>query len=110
MAEVIRFHLDESMPNAVADGLRKRDRDVTTSRDAGLISASDEDQLAFARSQNRVLVTRDQDFLSLDAQGVEHAGIVYWTEKRSLGQLVKDIDSLCFDETAEQIRGAVRFL
>jgi hypothetical protein len=44
----IRFHLDESMPNVVAEGLRRRGFDITTSSEAGLIAASDPEQLAFA--------------------------------------------------------------
>ena len=107
---MIRFHLDESMPNAVADGLRKRNRDVTTSKDAGLIASTDEEQLASALSESRVLVTRDSDFLVLNAEGVEHAGIVYWTEGHSLGFLIKELDSLCFDRTAEEMCGQVEYL
>ena len=110
MPDVIRFHLDESMPNAVANGLRKRDRDVTTSKDAGLLSADDEDHVAFALSESRVFITRDDDFLVLASQGVQHAGIAYWTEKRSLGQLIKDLDSLCFDQTPEEMQGRVVYL
>ena len=45
----------------------------------------------------RVLVTRDADLLALDAEGVSHSGIVYWAETRSLAQLIKDLDSLCFN-------------
>jgi predicted nuclease of predicted toxin-antitoxin system len=53
----IRFHLDESMTNAVADGLRRRGVDITTSSDAGLLSASDEEHLDFGRRERRVVVT-----------------------------------------------------
>ena len=98
------------MPNAVAEGLRKRNRDVTTSKDAVLIASTDEEQLAFALSESRVLVTRDTDFLVLNSQGVEHAGIVYWTERHSLGFLIKELDSFCFDRTAEEMCGQVEYL
>lgn len=98
------------MPNAVAEGLRRRGRDATTSKDADLVGASDERQLGFALSEGRILVTRDRDLLVLHAAGVEHAGIVYWTEKRTLGQLVRDLDSLCFDQNEEDLRGQVTFL
>lgn len=98
------------MPNAVAEGLRKRNRDVTTSKDAGLIAGSDEEQLAFALSESRVLVSRDTDFLVLNSQGIDHAGIVYWTERRVLGFLIKELDSLCFDRTTDEMRGQVKYL
>ena len=34
---MIRFHLDENVSNAIADGLRQRGIDVTTTSEAGLI-------------------------------------------------------------------------
>lgn len=64
MAESIRFHLDENANNAIADGLRRRGIDVTISVQANLISASDEQQLAYAHAQGRVLFTQDRDFWS----------------------------------------------
>jgi predicted nuclease of predicted toxin-antitoxin system len=87
MATPIRFHLDENMPNGIAAGLRTRQRDVTTTSEAGLLGASDEQQLSYAHATRRVIVTRDADLLVLNSQGFPHCGIVYWTEKRSLGQL-----------------------
>jgi hypothetical protein len=41
----IKYHLDESVANAVANGLGHRGIDVTTSKAAGLIGASDLQQL-----------------------------------------------------------------
>jgi hypothetical protein len=74
---VLRFHLDEHVAHAVAHGLRQRQIDVTTTTDAGLLSAPDEDHLNFALGQNRVVFTNDSDFLRLAANGRHHAGIVY---------------------------------
>jgi len=65
LLKVIRFHLDESVSNAIAEGLRLRKIDVTTSPEEGLIGASDEEQLAFALSSTRVIFTFDDDFLQL---------------------------------------------
>jgi predicted nuclease of predicted toxin-antitoxin system len=105
---MIRLHLDESMPNAVAAGLLRRAIDVTTSSQAGLIGASDTAQLDYALREQRVVITRDQDFLRLDAQGVNHAGIVFWTERqRSIGQLIRALDALTLDNQTEDFRGRV---
>jgi predicted nuclease of predicted toxin-antitoxin system len=106
----IRFHLDESMPNAVADGLRRRGVDVSTSGDGGLLGASDEEQLNFARREGRVIITRDQDFLRLNARGVDHAGIIYWTERqRTVGQLIGALATLMVDYGEDELRGRVLF-
>jgi predicted nuclease of predicted toxin-antitoxin system len=107
----IRYHLDESVANAVANGLEQRGVDVTTSKAAELIGASDLEQLGYAREQHRVLVTHDDDFLRIHAAGVEHAGIVYVHQKRlTIGQTVLALFALQRLENAESMAGRVRFL
>jgi predicted nuclease of predicted toxin-antitoxin system len=49
---------------------------VTTSQEARLIEARDEQQAAYGRDQARVVFTHDADFLRLQATGVPHAGII----------------------------------
>jgi predicted nuclease of predicted toxin-antitoxin system len=99
------------MPNAVADGLLRRGFDVTTSLQSGLLGASDEDELAFALSQNRFIITRDQDLLRLNAKGIEHAGILFWTQQqRNIGQLIRAIDALLINVDVENIKGRVFYL
>ena len=65
MARTMRFHLDEHLPHAIAEGLRRRGIDVTTTVEAGLRGASDDVHLAYALEQQRVIVTNDLDFLVL---------------------------------------------
>lgn len=107
----IRYHLDEHIDPAVAEGLRRRGVDVTTTLGAGLTGASDEDQLAFAVAQGRVLVTRDRHFLVLHSEGTAHAGIAFWhSKRRNVGQLVLDLVLLRRAATAEEIRGHVEYV
>ena len=107
----IKYHLDESVANAVANGLEHRGVDVTTSKVAKLIGASDLEQLEYARRQGRVLVTHDDDFLRIHAAGTEHAGIVYVHQKRlTIGQTVLALFALQRYESAESMAGRVKFL
>jgi hypothetical protein len=88
----IRFHLDENVSNAIAEGLRRRGIDVTTTPEEELMGASDEEQLAFALAQGRVIFTQDDDFLRLHQAGVAHAGITYCRQKsRSIGQIINTL-------------------
>jgi predicted nuclease of predicted toxin-antitoxin system len=73
----IRFHLDENVSNEITQGLRSRGIEVTTAAEAGLLEASDEDHVAFAVSEGRVIFTQDADLIRLAASGIEHMGIVY---------------------------------
>lgn len=54
---MVRYHLDEHVPAAIAVGLRQRGIDVTTSVEAGLLGADDTDHLRYATAQSRVLVS-----------------------------------------------------
>jgi len=73
MPPPIRFHLDEHIATAVAEGLRRRGVEVTTTPEAGLMGADDQAQLAFATSEHR-MVTRDPDFLDLHQRGSRTQG------------------------------------
>ena len=62
MSERIRFHLDENVDPAVADGLRRRGVDATTTQLAGLLHAPDDAQLAFALAERRLLSRTTKTF------------------------------------------------
>jgi predicted nuclease of predicted toxin-antitoxin system len=107
----IRFHLDESVSPAIADGLRRRGIDVTASRDVGLLGASDETQLSFAVAAGRVIFTQDDDFLAMAKQGAEHCGIVYCHQHaRTIGQILGGLLLIADCLTAEEMRNHLEFL
>ena len=107
---MIRLHLDENVDHAVAHGLRLRGIDVTTSTDALLIGATDDEQLSYALRETRVIFTQDQDFLRHHQAGTEHAGIVYSRQgARSIGEIVRFLQFMndCLEPT--DMRGKVEF-
>ncbi|MBS0260965.1 MAG: DUF5615 family PIN-like protein [Planctomycetes bacterium] len=86
----MKFHLDEHLAHAIARGLQRRGLDVTTTTDADLIGASDEEQLDFAKSEGRVLVTNDADFLELVTTVAEHSGVAYCAPgQKTVGEMVR---------------------
>ena len=92
MKNKIKFHLDEHISQAIANGLRRRGIDVTTTPEQNLIGRSDEKQLDFAVSQKRVIFTQDTDFLILHHQGVSHYGIAYCKQRRkSIGEIIQGL-------------------
>jgi predicted nuclease of predicted toxin-antitoxin system len=111
MAKGIRFHLDESCPGALADGLRRHGIDVTTTPEAGLLGASDDQQLAFATAHDRVLFTQDDDFLRINAAGIPHPGIVYChQQKHSPGDLIRLLALVWEVYEPEELRGRAEYL
>jgi len=93
MPRTIRFHLDEHVPRAVADGLRRLGIDVTTSTDAGLLGSDDSAHIAYGIAESRVVFTEDDDFLVLAAQGVNHSGVAYSRQNtRSIGYVIRALE------------------
>jgi hypothetical protein len=92
-------------------GLRLRGIDVTTSTDAGLIGAGDEAQLAFALTQQHVIVSHDRDLLRLHAAGVAHAGIAYCDlQARSIGDIIRHLCLMHDCLTADEVSGQVEYV
>jgi predicted nuclease of predicted toxin-antitoxin system len=107
----LRFHLDESVHRGVAYALRRRGIDVTTPKEAELLSAGDAEHLAFATAQGRVIITHDSDFLRLSASGVPHNGIVFCHNQTvSVGEMVRALERLSLICDTMTLRDQVKFL
>ena len=107
----MRFHLDENVTHAIAAGLTRRGIDVTTSTEAGLLLAADEEQIAYALAQGRVILTQDRDMLILAGSGTPHAGIGYWKPgSRSVGDIIRQVLRMHSSLTEEEMLGRVEFL
>ena len=91
MADPIKFYMDEHVQRAVTRGLRHRGVDVLTAQDAGMLQATDEQHLAFALREDRVIFTQDTDFLGLHAAGRPHRGIVYAPQQTPIGTIVRGL-------------------
>ena len=98
------YLLDEDISHRVATGLRQRGIDAVSVHEIGRanLEIPDEDQLAFATQQGRVLVTfnrRDYETLSgrWSADGQTHAGILWCSEqtvtRRDIGGLVRALEA-----------------
>src|SRR5687768_694189 len=104
MPDRIRFHLDENVDPRIATALARENIDVTTTVQADLRTRSDQEQLAYAVNGGRVLVTHDEDLLSL-ASASPHAGIVYCASNtRSIEQIIETLILIHGVLTPEEMR------
>lgn len=111
MADRIKFHLDENVRSAIAQGLRRRGVDVTTTPEESLIGISDEAQLKFAISQGRVIFTQDTDFLRINQSNIEHCGIVYsYQGNKSIGEIIRGLILVWELLEAADMKGKVEFI
>ena len=109
--EKIRFHLDEQVDPAIAAALRRNGIDVTTTVEAGLYGRSDNNHLAYAVPERRVVVTHDADFLRFAERSKDHAGIVYCKIKaRSIGEIIRGLILIYEILTPEEMAGRVEYL
>ena len=106
----VRFFTDEQVSRAVVMGLRQRGVDVLTVPEAGTLGASDGEQLRRARDEGRVIFTQDDDFLRLAAMDSSHSGVVYTTQERPIGQIIRGLMLIHEVLEAEEIAGRVEFL
>ncbi len=107
----MKFYLDEHIPKAVAEGLRRRGIDVLTVQEARRVGDPDRKLLAFAGLKHRILVTFDDDFLALDAAGMPHSGIVFsQAGKRSVGELIESLVLIANVIEPEEMRNHIEFI
>jgi predicted nuclease of predicted toxin-antitoxin system len=111
----LKFFFDECVDEDIASALRAHSVDVKTTTDLGRKGLKDEEQVAWALAEDRVIYTVDQDFLRLAhrylADGRPFAGVVYHQQ----GQRPKHniIDSLLLINTfydSDEMRNRVEFI
>lgn len=88
------LYCDESIWLPVADGLSRRGWTVHTARNEGTLGDSDREQLRYAVVNDWLLLTFDDDFLSLaEGQELEHRGLIYVQQAgQQIGDVVKVVD------------------
>jgi predicted nuclease of predicted toxin-antitoxin system len=87
---MIKFYSNENFPMDIVMELRRLGYDVLTSYDAGQANQGipDEEVLAFATQQERVVITLNRDdFIALHRGGIPHNGIIICkTDRDYIGQ------------------------
>ncbi|MFM7580104.1 MAG: DUF5615 family PIN-like protein [Microcystaceae cyanobacterium] len=80
-----KFYSNENFPLEIVRFLRNFDHDILTSLEAGRANQSipDNEVLAYATAENRILITLNRDdFIKLHRSGIDHAGIIICKEDR----------------------------
>jgi predicted nuclease of predicted toxin-antitoxin system len=103
---MLRYYFDEHLKAPIAEQLLVRGIDVLTAQQARHAdqAISDSDQLAFAASVGRVMVTEDRDFIVLAHAQVPHAGIVMMQRRLSIGEAVEYLELLAKVTEPDEVR------
>ena len=110
----ICLYLDEDVNVLVADLIRARGFDVISVRDARRLRAADDEQLAYAISQGRTLVTHNRaDFEELVQSYFEseqmHYGVIF-AVRRSPQEIARRLLAILNQVTAEEMQNQVRYI
>ncbi|HET6248051.1 MAG TPA: DUF5615 family PIN-like protein [Tepidisphaeraceae bacterium] len=111
----VKIYMDEQVPSAITRGLRSRGVDVRTVQDESREGHDDEAVLDHSDKLERVLFTRDDDFLRIaaerQAKGIFFRGIVYGHQQRaSIGQCVDDLELIAIAGSSEEFENRVYHL
>ncbi len=110
----IRLYLDEDVHKRVASALRLRHFDAVSAHDVGRWGLGDEEQLAFAATEGRALLTFDsQDYIQLHRKwlhdGREHSGIII-SDQLPVGETVRRLLHLLNRVTPDEMRNQLYWL
>ena len=84
---------------------------MTTTAEAGLFAAADEEHIAYGLATGRVIFTQDEDFLRLNTAGVEHRGIAFcYQQSRSIGQIITGLLLIWEIYEPDEMAGRVEYL
>ena len=104
------IYCDENVWMPVAEGLRRRGWEVTTAVEEETLGYTDREHIEFALAEEWVILTFDDDFLSLVKSEYEenHPVIVYASQHgRDVGDLVKRIDLVLEKRDIEKISSEI---
>lgn len=93
---------DESVWLPVSKGLRNRGRHVKTAHEQNNLGEPDREQLKIARENEYILLSFDDDFLTLvKKENLEHEGIIYVNQTgKRIGEVIKKV-SKCLSQNPE---------
>lgn len=110
----ISLYLDEDVDVLLADLIRARGFDVVTTRDAGNLHASDEEQLAYAVGQQATFFTHNRtDFEELAttyfSANQHHTGIII-AVRNPVHEIARRLLIILNQVTADEMQDQLRYI
>lgn len=110
----IHLYFDEDVSVRIVDNLRTRGFDVLSSRDADMSGRSDDEQMLYAVSLRRAIVTRNR--VDFEAQhnkfvenGLKHYGVIV-AKRRKDTEVVTKILALLDIVSADEMENRFRYI
>ena len=110
----IHLYFDEDVSVGIVENLRTRGFDVLSARDANALGRSDDEQMLYAVSQRRAVVTHNRvDFEKQHKKflenGMNHYGVIV-AKRRKDADVVDKLLTLLDAVTAEEMKNQLRYI
>lgn len=110
----IHLYFDEDVSVGIVENLRTRGFDVLSARDAAALGKSDDEQMLYAVSLQRAVVTHNRvDFEKQHAKflesGMNHYGVII-AKRRKDAEVVSKVLALLDAVTAEEMKNQLRYI
>ena len=106
----MKFLADEHIESSIVTGLNLLGIDTISINEAGKRESNDEEILSWAKDNDRVIITRDSDFVKLHKKGVEHVGIVFIPKFLAIGKIIVEIEKVSMLFESEHIKNTIVFI
>ena len=111
---LLKLHLNEHLSPRLAQQLRSYGFDVTSTLELNMVEADDDEQLAYAASSGRAIVTFNHKDFSVRhdrymEEGKDHLGIVLSTEE-SMDVMRRRLLKLLNTVSSEELKNQMRWL
>ena len=106
----MKFLADEHIELSIVTGLKFLGIDAISVNEADKRESDDEEILSFAKDNDRVIITRDSDFIKLHKRGAEHAGIVFISKFLAIGKIIGEIEKISMLFEPEHIKNTVIYI
>ena len=110
----IHLYFDEDVSVGIVENLRTRGFDVLSARDADALGKSDDEQMLYAVSEHRAVVTHNRvDFEKQHAKflesGMSHHGVII-AKRRKDAEIVNKLLALLDEVSAEEMKNQLRYI
>jgi predicted nuclease of predicted toxin-antitoxin system len=110
----IHLYFDEDVSVGIVENLQTRGFDVLSARDAGALGKADDEQMLYAVSERRAVVTHNRaDFekqhVKFLESGMNHYGVIA-VKRRKDAEVVNKLLALLEAVTAEEMKNQLRYI
>lgn len=104
----MKFLADEHIDLHAVKALKRLGINIVLIQEIHVEGYLDEEILNYGNKNERIIVTKDSDFLRLHSKGVQHAGIIFLTKPINTSELIREIQKVLM--VFENLENAVIFI